>query len=152
MRSLTSKAFSHAAGSCCKYDSWPASGWFAGVFGIRGLAARLDDRMRLLTKGRRAALPRHQTIGATLDWSYELLSPEEQTLMIEAQRQDAIQRGDSMAIILPPTEMSPPGFGGADEQQGQNPNNIPGNVLPSTQITPVNQNQTQGGRQILLPR
>lgn len=49
------------------------------------------------------------------------LSPEEQVLMIEAQRQDAIQRGDSMAIILPPTEMSPPGFGGADEQT-QNPN------------------------------
>jgi len=54
------------------------------------------------------------------------LSPEEQTLLIEAQRQDAIQRGDSMAIILPPTEMSPPGFGGADEQQGQNPNAPPG--------------------------
>jgi hypothetical protein len=54
------------------------------------------------------------------------LSPEEQTLMIEAQRQDAIQRGDSVAIILPPTEMSPPGFGGADGQQTQNPNVSPG--------------------------
>jgi len=53
------------------------------------------------------------------------LSQEEQTLMIEAQRQDAIQRGDSMAIILPPTEMSPPGFGGDNGQQTQNPNVAP---------------------------
>jgi len=45
--------------------------------------------------------------------------------MIEAQRQDAIQRGDSMAIILPPTEMSPPGYGGGNEQQTQNPNAPP---------------------------
>jgi len=52
----------------------------------------------------------------------QALSQEEQTLMIEAQRQDAIQRGDSMAIILPPTEMSPPGYGGGNEQQTQNPN------------------------------
>jgi len=44
------------------------------------------------------------------------LSPEEQTLMIEAQRQEAIQRGDSIAIILPPTEMSPPEFQGQDPQ------------------------------------
>ncbi len=50
------------------------------AFGVRKLAARLDDRMRLLTRGRRAALPRHQTIGAALDWSYELLSPEDQTI------------------------------------------------------------------------
>jgi predicted ATPase len=44
------------------------------AFGVEGLAARLDDRFRLLTDGRRTALPRHQTLRATLDWSYELLS------------------------------------------------------------------------------
>src|SRR5207253_564092 len=39
------------------------------------LAARLDDRFRLLTGGSRTALPRHQTLQATIDWSYELITP-----------------------------------------------------------------------------
>lgn len=43
------------------------------ALGVRGVADHLDDRFRLLTSGRRTALPRHQTLGATLDWSYELL-------------------------------------------------------------------------------
>ena len=47
------------------------------VFGLRGLAERLDDRFRLLSQGRRTALPRHKTLGATIDWSYELLSEDE---------------------------------------------------------------------------
>lgn len=44
------------------------------------LAARLDDCFRLLTGGSRTALPRHQTMKATLDWSYELLSEPERVL------------------------------------------------------------------------
>jgi predicted ATPase len=51
------------------------------VFGIRGLVAGLTDCLRLLTRGRRTALPRHQSLRATLDWSYELLSPVEQVLL-----------------------------------------------------------------------
>jgi predicted ATPase len=43
------------------------------TLGIEGVAARLDDRFRLLTSGRRTALPRHQTLRAALDWSYDLL-------------------------------------------------------------------------------
>ncbi|MGB8644338.1 MAG: AAA family ATPase [Anaerolineae bacterium] len=43
--------------------------------------ARLDDRFRLLTGGNRAALPRQQTLQALIDWSYDLLSPEEQALL-----------------------------------------------------------------------
>jgi predicted ATPase/DNA-binding winged helix-turn-helix (wHTH) protein len=51
------------------------------VFGLLGVAARLEDRVRLLTHGRRTALPRHQTLAATLDWSYDALSePEQATL------------------------------------------------------------------------
>jgi predicted ATPase/DNA-binding winged helix-turn-helix (wHTH) protein len=49
-------------------------------FGIRGLAARLDDRLRLLSHGRRTSLPRHQTISTALDWSFQLLSQVEQTV------------------------------------------------------------------------
>jgi predicted ATPase/class 3 adenylate cyclase/DNA-binding winged helix-turn-helix (wHTH) protein len=51
------------------------------VFGVRELAAHLDDRFRVLTSGRRTALPRHQTLGATLDWSYQLLSEAERALL-----------------------------------------------------------------------
>jgi predicted ATPase/DNA-binding winged helix-turn-helix (wHTH) protein len=52
-----------------------------GVFGIRELAAHLDDRFQLLTSGRRTALPRHQTLGAALDWSYQLLPEEERVVL-----------------------------------------------------------------------
>jgi len=45
------------------------------------LAKRLDDRFTLLTAGKRTALPRQQTLRATLDWSYELLTPIEQCLL-----------------------------------------------------------------------
>jgi predicted ATPase/class 3 adenylate cyclase len=44
------------------------------------IAARLDDRFRLLTGGGRTALPRQQTLRATLDWSYGLLSDSEQVV------------------------------------------------------------------------
>ncbi|MDM0076531.1 winged helix-turn-helix domain-containing protein [Variovorax sp. J2P1-59] len=52
-----------------------------GFFGIRELVARLDDRFRLLTSGRRTVLARHQTLRALLDWSYELLSDSERVTL-----------------------------------------------------------------------
>ncbi|WP_156410300.1 winged helix-turn-helix domain-containing protein [Bosea sp. Root381] len=52
-----------------------------GSSGLHGLARSLDNRFRVLTRGRRTALPRHQTLRATLDWSYELLSLDEQRLL-----------------------------------------------------------------------
>jgi predicted ATPase len=44
------------------------------------LVARLDDRFRVLTGGRRR-VARHQTLAATLDWSYELLDPDERAML-----------------------------------------------------------------------
>ena len=44
------------------------------------IAARLDDRFRLLTGGSRTALPRQQTLRAMMDWSYSLLSEQEKIL------------------------------------------------------------------------
>jgi predicted ATPase len=41
------------------------------------LVARLDQRFKLLTRGSRAALERHQTLRHTIDWSYDLLEPAE---------------------------------------------------------------------------
>jgi len=45
------------------------------------VAARLDDRFRLLADGHRPAVGRHQTLRAVIDWSWELLGPAEQVLL-----------------------------------------------------------------------
>ena len=45
------------------------------------IVARLDDRFSLLTTGGRTALPRHQTLRAAMDWSYDLLSEQERVLL-----------------------------------------------------------------------
>ncbi len=48
---------------------------------IEQLANRLDDRFRLLTSGSRTALPRHRTLRAVVDWSWELLTGAERTVL-----------------------------------------------------------------------
>ena len=48
---------------------------------IDQLATRLDDRFRLLTSGSRTALPRHKTLRAVIDWSWELLTDAERTVL-----------------------------------------------------------------------
>ncbi|MEU8704377.1 BTAD domain-containing putative transcriptional regulator [Streptomyces sp. NPDC048565] len=47
----------------------------------RQIADRLDDRFRLLTSGSRTVLPRQQTLRAVVDWSWELLSQDERTVL-----------------------------------------------------------------------
>ena len=63
------------------------------TLGLQRVAAGLDDRLGLLTGGRRTALPRHQTLRATLDWSYELLPEPERLVM----RRLAVFTGDFTA-------------------------------------------------------
>jgi predicted ATPase/DNA-binding winged helix-turn-helix (wHTH) protein len=53
----------------------------AAVLGIEPLAAGLDQGFDLLTGGRRTAMPRHQTLRATLDWSHALLTEAEQVVL-----------------------------------------------------------------------
>jgi predicted ATPase len=53
----------------------------AAVLGVEEVVTHLDDRFRILTGGRRTALPRHQTLRATLDWSYELLNEAERVIL-----------------------------------------------------------------------
>ncbi len=50
------------------------------VLSVEQIADRLDDRFRLLTGGSRTALPRQQTLRAAVDWSYDLLTLDEQVL------------------------------------------------------------------------
>jgi predicted ATPase len=71
-----------AIASICRHlDGIPLAIEFAATraatLGVQQVATRLDDRFGLLTSGRRTALPRHRTLRATLDWSYELLPNEE---------------------------------------------------------------------------
>src|SRR3984893_14131862 len=51
-----------------------------GAYGIKGIASLLDGPCRLLWHGRRTALPRHQTLSAMLDWSYNLLPESERVI------------------------------------------------------------------------
>ncbi|HEY2593969.1 MAG TPA: LuxR C-terminal-related transcriptional regulator, partial [Chloroflexota bacterium] len=51
------------------------------ALGVATLAARLDDAVRLLVDGSPTAPARHQTLQATIDWSYGLLTPEERMLL-----------------------------------------------------------------------
>ncbi len=63
---------------CCRLDGMPLAIELAAarlkVLPIEEICARLSARFQLLTGGSRLALPRHQTLLATLDWSYALLA------------------------------------------------------------------------------
>jgi predicted ATPase len=70
---------------CQRLDGMPLAIELAAarvkVLTVEQIAARLGDRFLLLTGGSRTLLPRQQTLRATLDWSYDLLSGEEQTVL-----------------------------------------------------------------------
>jgi predicted ATPase/DNA-binding winged helix-turn-helix (wHTH) protein len=51
------------------------------AFSIRQLKLLLDDRIRILSQGRRTAQPRHQSLAAALDWSYEFLPEIERAVL-----------------------------------------------------------------------
>jgi predicted ATPase/DNA-binding winged helix-turn-helix (wHTH) protein len=53
----------------------------AATLGVEVLATAIDDCFGLITGGRRTALPRHQTLRATLDWSHDLLRNPERVLL-----------------------------------------------------------------------
>jgi non-specific serine/threonine protein kinase len=70
---------------CRHLDGIPLALEFAAArvvdLGLQTIAGHLDDRFTILTRGRRTALPRHRTLSATLDWSYGLLSEDEQRML-----------------------------------------------------------------------
>jgi predicted ATPase/class 3 adenylate cyclase/DNA-binding CsgD family transcriptional regulator len=69
------------AAICARLDGIPLALELAaarlGPLSVSEVNARLDQRFRLLTTGNRTALPRHQTLRALIDWSYDLLSSPE---------------------------------------------------------------------------
>lgn len=82
---LTAANASAVARICRRLDGIPLALELAAarvrLLTVEQIALRLDDRFRLLTGGSRTALARQQTLRALIDWSYDLLSPEEQTLL-----------------------------------------------------------------------
>jgi predicted ATPase/DNA-binding winged helix-turn-helix (wHTH) protein len=83
--SLNSANVSLVAGICARLDGIAlaielAAGHLA-AFELQSLAAMLDDKFRVMATGRRTALPRHRTMQATLEWSYETL-PEQERLVL----------------------------------------------------------------------
>lgn len=83
--SVTNQNAPAVAQVCHRLDGIPLAIELAAarvkVLSVDQIAARLDDRFRLLTGGSRTALPRQQTLRALIDWSYDLLSPPERTLL-----------------------------------------------------------------------
>src|SRR5262249_5451636 len=70
---------------CRRLDGIPLALEFAAArvaeLGLREIAAHLDDCFAILTRGRRTALPRHRTLAGAFDWSYGLLSEDEQRML-----------------------------------------------------------------------
>ena len=69
---------------CSRLDGLPLAIELAAVrvpkLGLHAVRDKLDERFKLLTGGSRAALRRHQTLRAALEWSHNLLNPEEQVV------------------------------------------------------------------------
>jgi predicted ATPase len=74
-----------APGICRRLDGIPLAIELAAgrvdIFGLSKTASLLDDRLNLSWVGRRTALPRHQTLDAALEWSYDLLGEAEKRVL-----------------------------------------------------------------------
>jgi predicted ATPase/DNA-binding CsgD family transcriptional regulator/tetratricopeptide (TPR) repeat protein len=73
------------ASVCARLDGIPLALELAaarlGSLSVPEISSRLGQRLRLLTGGSRTGPPRHQTLRALIDWSYDLLNPEEQMVL-----------------------------------------------------------------------
>jgi predicted ATPase/DNA-binding CsgD family transcriptional regulator len=82
---LTAANQAAVAGVCRRVDGLPLAIELAAVrtrvLTVEQILDRLSDRFGLLTIGGRAALPRHQTLQTAIDWSHDLLTPAERSLL-----------------------------------------------------------------------
>jgi predicted ATPase/DNA-binding SARP family transcriptional activator/DNA-binding CsgD family transcriptional regulator len=81
---LTPRNATAMSQTCRRLDGMPLAIELAAarakVLSVEQIAGRLDESLGLLTAGGRTTLPRQKTLRATIDWSYALLSEDEQTL------------------------------------------------------------------------
>jgi predicted ATPase len=82
---LSAESVAAVALICLRLDGIPLAIELAAalihVMTVDQLASRLNNTFRILTGGSKAVLPRQQTLKATIDWSYDLLSPNERLLL-----------------------------------------------------------------------
>jgi len=99
------------AAICRRLDGIPLAIEFASVraatLGVQEVASRLDDRFELLTLGRRTALPRHRTLRAALDLSYELLPEPERSLLRHVAVFPAGFTVEAAAAVMTDTDSAP---------------------------------------------
>jgi predicted ATPase/class 3 adenylate cyclase len=83
--SVTDQNARSVAQLCRRLDGMPLAIELAAArvrtLPVEQIASRLNDRFRLLTGGSRTALARHQTLRATIDWSYDLLTEPERAVL-----------------------------------------------------------------------
>jgi predicted ATPase/DNA-binding winged helix-turn-helix (wHTH) protein len=84
--SLTQNNLEAVTSICRRLDGIPLAIEMAAaqldVFDLKGITAELEHHFDVLAHGSRTAVPRHQTLRATLDWSYNLLSKPERVLLV----------------------------------------------------------------------
>ncbi|RYG23581.1 tetratricopeptide repeat protein [bacterium] len=82
---FTDRQAAAAVSICRRLDGIPLAIELAAsrtrALSLEQIVERLEDRFRLLTAGSRTALPRQQTLRATIDWSFDLLDSQDQTLL-----------------------------------------------------------------------
>jgi predicted ATPase/DNA-binding winged helix-turn-helix (wHTH) protein len=100
------------AAICRRLDGIPLAIEFAAAraatLGVAEVLSRLDDSFALLTSGRRTALPKHRTLRATLDWSYELLSTPERLLLRRLAIFTAAFSLEAASVVVPGSDDPPP--------------------------------------------
>jgi predicted ATPase/DNA-binding SARP family transcriptional activator len=119
------RSLSSMARVCRSLDGMPLAIELAAArlrtMSLDQLANRLDDRFRLLTGGSRTALPQHRTLRAVVDWSWELLTDAERSVLrrlsvfsgganLDAAGQvcgdDSVERGEVLELLTALTEKS----------------------------------------------
>ncbi|WP_354057546.1 winged helix-turn-helix domain-containing protein [Bradyrhizobium sp. RT6a] len=82
---LTDTNASDVGNLCRRLDGIPLAieltAGHVGAYGARAMLQLLDQHLNLLWEGRRTALPRHRTLRATIEWSYNLLSEPERAVL-----------------------------------------------------------------------
>jgi predicted ATPase/DNA-binding SARP family transcriptional activator len=108
---VTDDSVAHVVRICRALDGMPLAIELAAArlraLSPQQVAVRLDDRFRLLTGGSRTALPRHQTLRAVVDWSWDLLDERERTLWMTLSIFAGGATLDSLEAVcgLPPEEV-----------------------------------------------
>ena len=99
---LTPADAPHVAQICSRLDGIPLAIELAAgkikLLTTQQIASKLDDRFKLLTGGSRTSLARQQTLLAAVDWSHELLAPEERAVL---RRLSVFAGGFSLDAVAP---------------------------------------------------